>query len=516
MSYGVHLAGSVGSTALAANAVTSAKITNATIATEDLAADAVTGAKIADDAINSEHLAAGSIDLAHMSVNSVDSDQYVDGSIDTAHLAADAVTGAKLADDSVDSEHLVNGSVDLVHMSVNSVDSDQYVDGSIDNDHLAGSIANAKLANSSVTVSDGSNTSPIALGGTLTFAGTANEVNVAESAGTITVGLPDNVTIAGNLTVSGTTTTVDSTTVTIADPIFELGSDSSDDNLDRGVLMKWHNGSAAKKAFMGYDDSTSKFTMIADATDTSSVISGTAGTLAMTTFEGALTGNASTATELETARTIGGTSFDGSANIAVALASTATALANARTINGVSFDGTANISLTAFACTDISSVGSGAIITSAERNLLGATPGQTSASTALIVDGSSAIAGIGQLSATNVIATQLVGGLNTSTGGLNVGTFMVQDTVDSATAAKTSDLCVYNMDGAFVLPEPSTTSGDPGVKGAVKFIRNSGASDLAVTVDGTGKTVGGTTSLTLPAGAAAIAVSDGSSNWMLF
>jgi hypothetical protein len=58
------------------------------------------------------------------------------------------------------------------------------------------------------------------------------------------------------------------------------------------------------------------------------------------------TGNAATATALETSRTIGGTSFDGTANIAVALADTATALATARTIHGVSFDGTANIDLT--------------------------------------------------------------------------------------------------------------------------------------------------------------------------
>ena len=60
---------------------------------------------------------------------------------------------------------------------------------------------------------------------------------------------------------------------------------------------------------------------------------------------GDVTGNASTATALETARTIGGTSFDGTSNISVALADTATALATARNIGGVSFDGTANISL---------------------------------------------------------------------------------------------------------------------------------------------------------------------------
>jgi len=57
------------------------------------------------------------------------------------------------------------------------------------------------------------------------------------------------------------------------------------------------------------------------------------------------TGNAATATILETARTIGGTSFNGSANIAVALSATSTALATARTIGGTSFDGTANIAV---------------------------------------------------------------------------------------------------------------------------------------------------------------------------
>ena len=67
------------------------------------------------------------------------------------------------------------------------------------------------------------------------------------------------------------------------------------------------------------------------------------------------TGNAATATALETARNIGGVSFDGTANINLpgvntsgtqdtsGNAATATALANARTINGVSFDGTANV-----------------------------------------------------------------------------------------------------------------------------------------------------------------------------
>ena len=86
--------------------------------------------------------------------------------------------------------------------------------------------------------------------------------------------------------------------------------------------------------------------------DTNGKLDFTVGTLNQDT-----TGNAGTATALETARTIGGVSFDGSANINLAgvntsgnqdtsgNAGTATALETARTIHGVSFDGSANIDL---------------------------------------------------------------------------------------------------------------------------------------------------------------------------
>ena len=89
-----------------------------------------------------------------------------------------------------------------------------------------------------------------------------------------------NLTLTGDLTVNGTTTTVNSTTVTIDDPIFTLGGDSapgSDDNKDRGIEFRWHNGSAAKVGFFGYDDSASAFTFVPDATNSSEVFSGTVG-----------------------------------------------------------------------------------------------------------------------------------------------------------------------------------------------------------------------------------------------
>ena len=76
------------------------------------------------------------------------------------------------------------------------------------------------------------------------------------------------------------------------------------------------------------------------------------GTVTAPTFVGAFTGNVSTSTKLVTARTIGGVSFDGSANINLPgvntvgnqnTTGTAAGLTATRTINGTSFNGTANI-----------------------------------------------------------------------------------------------------------------------------------------------------------------------------
>jgi len=67
--------------------------------------------------------------------------------------------------------------------------------------------------------------------------------------------------------------------------VFEIGDDSSDDNLDRGIKFKYNN-SGAKVGFFGYDDSTGVFTFIADATDSSSVFSGSAGGVKFGAVEG--------------------------------------------------------------------------------------------------------------------------------------------------------------------------------------------------------------------------------------
>lgn len=83
-----------------------------------------------------------------------------------------------------------------------------------------------------------------------------------------------------NIVVNGTTTTVNSTVTTLDDPVLTLGGDTApavDDNKDRGVEFRWHNGTAAKVGFFGFDDSTGKMTFIPDATNTGEVFTGTKG-----------------------------------------------------------------------------------------------------------------------------------------------------------------------------------------------------------------------------------------------
>ena len=98
----------------------------------------------------------------------------------------------------------------------------------------------------------------------------------------VTVTTSGDLEVTGDLTVNGTTTTVNSNTVTIDDPVFTLGGDtapSSDDNKDRGIEFRYHDGSTAKLGFFGFDDSTGDFTFLTSATNSSEVFSGTKGNL---------------------------------------------------------------------------------------------------------------------------------------------------------------------------------------------------------------------------------------------
>ena len=118
----------------------------------------------------------------------------------------------------------------------------QVKDGGITNDMLSGSIANAKLANSKVTIGS----TQVSLGASsLTLAGmegidfAAKDASIAASIGTSTLtlgGSTSTVIVAGDLTVQGSTTTVDSTTINISSSFtFEGPVDAHQTILDAGT-----------------------------------------------------------------------------------------------------------------------------------------------------------------------------------------------------------------------------------------------------------------------------------------
>ena len=121
----------------------------------------------------------------------------------------------------------------------------------------------------------------------LTIAGTTNEIETSASNQTITIGLPDSVTISQNLTVSGnlyvngSTTQVNTSTTTIEDQLLDLGmidgsAPSSDLNKDIGVLFNYYTD-AAKKAAVYWDDSTSRVVVSADVTENTGVLTNNTG-----------------------------------------------------------------------------------------------------------------------------------------------------------------------------------------------------------------------------------------------
>jgi hypothetical protein len=158
----------------------------------------------------------------------------------------------------------------------------------------------------------------------LTIAGTSNEIETVASNQTVTIGLPNavtvttsvttptvqasavkandgtaaititdstgavamaqNLTVQGNLVVNGSTTQVNTSQTTIEDQLLELGmvdgsAPSSDLNKDIGVIFNYYTD-AAKKAAVFWDDSASRIVVSAVATESSGVLTNsTAGAL---------------------------------------------------------------------------------------------------------------------------------------------------------------------------------------------------------------------------------------------
>ena len=235
---------------------------------------------------------------------------YINGTTDTlAEFIYDTVGGAVTGGTGITVTNNDSGNTSTVAITNTSVTAGSY--GSATQIptftvNAQGQLTAAGVANvaTALTVDGDSGTGDVSLlTDDLRIVGTANEiVTTSAKSGTdvtVTVALPDdvtigsdltvtdnltvngnvtlgnatsdtvqtsgNLTVGGNLTVSGTTTSVNSTTTTLTDPVIELAKDtSSADGLDRGLRFKWHDGSEVKDGFFGFDIQTQRFSFTKD------------------------------------------------------------------------------------------------------------------------------------------------------------------------------------------------------------------------------------------------------------
>ena len=278
----------------------------------------------------SETLASNDSDTALVTAGAII--DYVDAQ--DANIASDTLTFTNKTFDAngtgnsitnIDSGNFLSGFLkdedNMASNSATSVASQQSIKAYVDTE--IGNISSTTLTagNTTAVVSDSGSD------GAFTVTADGNtELVINDTAATFS----GNVVISGNLTTNGSTVTNSSTNTTIEDALIELGSGNSGSNTnDLGLILE--RGSTGNNGFMGWDESEDKFIV-----GTTTATGGSTGNLTITTgtlvaniegnvtgnvtgntsgSSGSCTGNSATATALETARTIGGVSFNGTASI---------------------------------------------------------------------------------------------------------------------------------------------------------------------------------------------------------
>ena len=210
---------------------------------------------VADEASDTVNFAAGNaITIVTAAASDTVTFAVTDGQIDTAELADSAVETAKINNLAVTFGKMANDAVITATETIASNDDDTaFPTAAAVIDYVA-----AQVTAQDLDVAGDSGTAAVDLDSqSLTIAGTANEIETSASGSTVTVGLPDDVTVGGVLTVTGgavinggldvngTLTTIDTTNLRVEDHLIQLNNTttpSASNGNDGGIEVMTGDG----------------------------------------------------------------------------------------------------------------------------------------------------------------------------------------------------------------------------------------------------------------------------------
>lgn len=296
----------------------------------------ITPDEIADKVIFS--IATGAITTEHIADGTILTSDIADGQITTAKLAASAVTTAKIAAGNITTALIADGNVTTAKIADSSVTTAKLADGSVTSAKLASGAAAANLGYTPLNAAGGTISGNLTVSGVTTLSSTLGVSGTLTASGAVSVGTTLTVTgattlkstlgvtgattLSSTLDVSGAATfsgTISAGTVTMRDSGVIKGLNTSVGYYFNSTVSGMYDWARSKDVwYYTHNSSTLTFMQAASFNSTLSVKGALTASGGIT---GSLTGNASTATKLATARTIsltgdvtGSVSFDGSAN----------------------------------------------------------------------------------------------------------------------------------------------------------------------------------------------------------
>jgi len=213
--------------------------------------------------------------------------------------------------------------------------------GTVTNTMLAGSIATSKITGLATSATTDTTNATNITSGTLPNARLSSVPNSALANSSVTVGTTAIALGASSTTLAGLTSVTSTSFVgaltgnasTVTNGVYTTDTGSVTNTMLAGSIAN------AKLVNSSVTIGSTSVSLGATVTSFAGLTSVTS-----TSFTGALTGNASTATALQTARAINGVNFDGSAAITVK-ASTTNALTIGTGLSGISFDGSGAVTI---------------------------------------------------------------------------------------------------------------------------------------------------------------------------